>query len=310
MAFPTTGLVSYWKLDEASGNATDSKGSNTLTNVGTTTYSTGKISNAAQFLRSSKYLESSTTTGLAPTTAFSINAWVKWDSLTDNALNGLISKMNGTSTAYRTGIVRYSSINYAFFFDIGTTGGSTNRSQSVIMTAPNNGQWYMYTYTFNGPTAKMYIDGTLFFTDNAAPATCQAGTAPFRLGYGDSADGTGPEGMNGMLDEVGFWNTELSQSDVTALYNAGAGLTYATAGGGTISTNKTTQEYLNIKAGTSGLTKQEAINRLAGTSGLTQQEAWNVYAGLTPKTGQTEQQAANVKVSKTGLSVQQASSII
>ena len=32
--------------------------------------------------------------------------------------------------------------------------------------------------------------------------------------------------MNGIIDEVGFWNRELTSSEVTDLYNSGAGLAY------------------------------------------------------------------------------------
>ena len=49
----TDNLVSYWKLDESSGNAADSVGSNTLTNTNTVTYSAGKINNGADFERDS-----------------------------------------------------------------------------------------------------------------------------------------------------------------------------------------------------------------------------------------------------------------
>lgn len=69
---------------------------------------------------------------------------------------------------------------------------------------------------------------------------------------------------------------------------------------------RTTQEYLNAKLGTVGLTKQQCIIRLAG---LVEQDAprsraWNAYAG-TLGTGRTAQEAANVKVANAGLSIQE-----
>ncbi len=42
-----SGLVSYWKLDEASGNAADSVDANTLTLAGGVTYGAGKLGNCA-----------------------------------------------------------------------------------------------------------------------------------------------------------------------------------------------------------------------------------------------------------------------
>jgi hypothetical protein len=49
------GHKAFWKFDESSGNSADSKGSNTLTNVGGLTYVAGITDNCAQFA-SSKYL--------------------------------------------------------------------------------------------------------------------------------------------------------------------------------------------------------------------------------------------------------------
>src|SRR6185437_1776184 len=47
----TDDLLAYWKLDESSGDASDSVGSNTLTNDGSATFSTttGVINNGVSF---------------------------------------------------------------------------------------------------------------------------------------------------------------------------------------------------------------------------------------------------------------------
>lgn len=45
----STNLISYWKLDETSGNAVDSVGSNTLTNNNSVSFSTALINNGANF---------------------------------------------------------------------------------------------------------------------------------------------------------------------------------------------------------------------------------------------------------------------
>ena len=46
-----TNLVSYWKLDEASGNALDAHGTNTLTDSNTVTSAAGKIGDSRHFTR-------------------------------------------------------------------------------------------------------------------------------------------------------------------------------------------------------------------------------------------------------------------
>ncbi len=72
------GLVSYWKLDESSGNAMDSFGTNTLQNNNGVIYEPGKIYNAADFgiNNSSKSLSKVTNLGIGAG-ACSISCWVK-----------------------------------------------------------------------------------------------------------------------------------------------------------------------------------------------------------------------------------------
>lgn len=68
---------------------------------------------------------------------------------------------------------------------------------------------------------------------------------------------------------------------------------------------RTTQEYLNAKLGTVGLTKQQCLARLAGVSenSYTAADAANNYAGTVGRTGQ---EAMNVKVANVGLTKQEA----
>ncbi len=65
---------------------------------------------------------------------------------------------------------------------------------------------------------------------------------------------------------------------------------------------RTTQEYLNIKAGTVGLTKQECLQRLSGRTIVSNnvvdsQDCSNSYASTT---GKTVQDSMNNKVASVG----------
>jgi hypothetical protein len=63
-----------------------------------------------------------------------------------------------------------------------------------------------------------------------------------------------------------------------------------------MATNRTTQEYLNAKAGTVGLTKQQALARLTGLSETQPIDIlWNAYAATSAIAGRTAQEAANFK---------------
>ncbi|QQG47496.1 MAG: DUF2341 domain-containing protein [Candidatus Woesebacteria bacterium] len=83
-SFLNNGLIGYWKMDETSGNASDSSGNAvTLTNNGSTAFSAGKFGNAPTFNGSSKYFNSGSTISGVQTISF----WVNPGSTTDNFIN-------------------------------------------------------------------------------------------------------------------------------------------------------------------------------------------------------------------------------
>ena len=220
----TDNLVSYWKADESSGNMADSVGSNTLTNVGTCTFATGKINNGVVTTRNSKYMESTTSTGLNPTGAFSINFWVNWSALDTGNWNGMFSKLDNTSRAWGTGILNAGGGNYTVQLDLGTSGGSSNTH--TVTRAITTGTWYMFTFVYNGSTTSVniYQNGTNVYTTSSAQASVQAGTANVRLAWRNNPSTV--DGSTGTFDEIGFWNRAITSSEVTELYNSGAGLQY------------------------------------------------------------------------------------
>ncbi len=69
---------------------------------------------------------------------------------------------------------------------------------------------------------------------------------------------------------------------------------------------RTTQEYLNAKCGTVGLTKQQCLARLAGMNMQTQKDHGTLANNYAGTTGRTTQEALNVKVGTTGLTKQEA----
>ena len=101
-------LVSWWSLDETSGDRVDSHGSNDLTDTNTVLYAAGKQSNAADFETSnSESLLKSDTADLSFTSDFSWAGWINLESLTVNQV--IIGKWNTTGE----------NRSYAFFISTG-----------------------------------------------------------------------------------------------------------------------------------------------------------------------------------------------
>ncbi len=95
------GLVGYWKMNEASGNASDSSGNAiTLTNNGTTTYAAGKFGNGSEHVpASSQHFSTATTiSGIK-----SVSFWTNPDSTTNYYISltsgAYITSSSGTLSA-------------------------------------------------------------------------------------------------------------------------------------------------------------------------------------------------------------------
>ena len=100
---------------------------------------------------------------------------------------------------------------------------------NVYLTARNGGlgftqyalsfdtNWHNFIGVYNGSSAKIYIDGILRATSTTNIPTTLSSNAgnDFNVGYLQS------QYASGNIDEVAVFNSELSQSDITSIYNSG-----------------------------------------------------------------------------------------
>lgn len=223
----TDGLLAYWKLDETSGTRQDSTANNVdLTDNNSVGFTTGVISNAADFgAGTSKYLSRATGAELT-VTDFTVAGWVKTANNDKsrnwmyahrddaNAGNGRFDVLLLTATAAHNSL-------YFQLYDTEYHGFSAN-------TALSNDTWYHFAATYDGTTMILYLngssDGSLSYSGTFA------GSNQLTL---LGAQDTGPNaanGLNGALDEVGVWSRALDSSEISQLYNGGAGLAYPFTG--------------------------------------------------------------------------------
>lgn len=149
------------------------------------------------------------------TSAFSISAWVKTDTLTGGQV--IMSKRNGDSTA---GYLYYLTASGIARLYIESTGGG------ALFCANNSGistgTWTLVTVTYSGSGSTSGVD---FYT-NATHGTTTTTTNTFSgTASNSTATKIGSEASrwyyNGKLYDVIMWNKKLSGSEVTELYNSG-----------------------------------------------------------------------------------------
>jgi len=220
-----TSLVSYWKIDETSGVRNDSYGTNHLTDNNTVTYNPGVVSNAGQFTAANNETLSIANNATLSVQGldFTISLWTYLDSMpTLNSNRYLIGKNVG-NTDYSIYLNMTAGGTERFAFLMGNTASGSPTLLANTFGTPSNSVWYHVLCEYNTSTKKMKIIINNTYSDegnNINGSTTGSGT--FRVG-GVSGGGSV---WDGRIDEIGFWKRLLTDSEKSALYNNGAGLTY------------------------------------------------------------------------------------
>ncbi|MCX6355644.1 MAG: LamG domain-containing protein [Candidatus Aureabacteria bacterium] len=220
ISFPKTGLVSYWKLDEPSGTTVhDSHGSHNGTNHGATVYVAGKIGNAYSFDGSNDYVKSDAVIDLTGNSGkFTFNFWLKVPAFSGSGT--FLELGNGQTVGGGNGVMInrneagklriYHQDPSAYWYDITTT---LPTSTWVMLTIKGDGTNFTF-YQDGAQIDQRAIDDYYFEAEDLYLMTHYYGS--------ESLEWYSP----GIMDEVGIWNRDLTNDEVTRLYNSGTGLAY------------------------------------------------------------------------------------
>lgn len=209
-----TGLVSYYKLDEASGSALDAHSSNNLTENGTVGTTTGIINGARSSASTANYFSLSSPTALQ-NASVSVSFWVNFTGW--NEYDSPVSLTNGFDWNNGFGFYRFgASFTVVWFVERYDT-------DKVHTGTLSTGVTYHIVGTFDNTSKvlNVYVDGTLANTATLTGISIDYTSTVMRMLYAGS--GTSP---NMWVDECGIWSRALDSDDVTAIYNAGACLPY------------------------------------------------------------------------------------
>jgi hypothetical protein len=213
-------LVAYWALDEVSGTqVNDSYASyNGVTNA--TVNSVGILGRAETFTRtSSHYAYFGTTVGDMGTDDWSMSCWIYVSDL-QSAENGIMGNW-GSAPYYYLGMTDDNKIMLTTHF---TTANIITYSDAAI----SEDSWVHVVGTVDrSGYQKLYVNGVLQADSDdvsAHVAVDVSNNRNFNIGnIGGQADGYY---FDGRIDEAFLTKGILTQAEVTALYNSGAGLTY------------------------------------------------------------------------------------
>ncbi len=207
----TNGLVAWWKLN---GDANNSVGSpnGVINNATSTTNQRGDADTAYAFNGSNASITTGSSFGLG-TSNVTISTWIYNPTATNS---GAFVKVG--SSGYGIGIG-------STVFDNASPGTKLimlYEGVRWIVTSKDVGTgWHHIVMVIDGsgvPTA--YIDGVSAGTYAGAPPAAP-GSAMTYIG-GHTSSGSNNRYFNGAVDDVRLYNRALPQSDILALYSAGA----------------------------------------------------------------------------------------
>jgi hypothetical protein len=217
----TDNLVSFWELEETSGTRNDAHSTNHLTDNNTVTVEAGIVGAAASFttLNMESLSHASNTDLQCGDIDFTLSAWVYLPSTGITA--SLVTK---DSTAGRDYTLDTSTGSVRFYISGGISSGD-------IVTRTFSSGWTHAVAMHTAATSEiMLVLNDASPSTNTAPSAPPTSTSLFMLG---AREYVGFEDFfDGRLDQVGLWKRALSSSEITQLYNGGAGLSYAAMSGG------------------------------------------------------------------------------
>lgn len=229
----TDNLLAYYKLDESSGNASDSTGNGqTLVNTNTVAYAAALINNGADFgaTNTNKVLVKNTTVGY-PNGAQpgSISLWTK---IRTAPSSGGLAELGDMRSPNGLGLhLRYG--NSAGTLQLAALRDSDSFANNALVNITLSTSAFTHCVcSYDGSAVSLYINGV--FQTSVASTSTVTGTAVTGFATGDVINGPAIP-LSAFTDEIGIWSRGITSTEVTQLYNGGIGLTYPFATGNTAS---------------------------------------------------------------------------
>ncbi len=217
------GLVGHWTFDgkdtvwtSATAATTLDKSGNgltaTLSNMSRSSSTVlGKAGQGFKFDGSNDYIRTSVNALLDLETARTVSLWMN---VRDHTGSYAVAIAGGSLSCCGTEwYIAHDNQYSTNKIDVKHTGVTQQTSLKTI--SPN--KWYYVTWTYDGTTSRLYIDGTLeSSTAMAGPASEYSNDV--HIGASEGATNLFP----GTLDDIRIYNRALTASEVTQLYNQGA----------------------------------------------------------------------------------------
>jgi hypothetical protein len=218
-------LVSIWELTEASGNAVDSHGNHTGQVSGNVTRQVAGPTNlvhAYRFAPTDPKITIPSTTALR-SPQFSFGIWAKMAMPTDTSPHSIVTGAGGGgyTTGWRLSFDKYQGGRVKF-----EGGNGSNNSIVGENLEPLFGSWMRILNTYDGATARLYVNGVLR-AENAMAIGYPVDADLYVMRIGESG---GQVDFEGDIAQASYYNRVITPEEEDLLYDDGNGKPYSQFG--------------------------------------------------------------------------------
>lgn len=195
------GLLSHWPLDESEGMAVSDLKGNSNGVVSNASWATGARKSCLDFNGASSSVSIPNVPALNPETSMTMMAWVK---TRENKSAKIFEK--GDWDGHGLGVDKWN----GWQGSIRTQDGH-NHTVEWNNGVPVLNEWYHLAMTYDGVQLKLYVNGQL---KNSMEVTGKLNVNSRNLSIG--SDNASQKFFNGLIDDVKFYGTALSQTEIQA----------------------------------------------------------------------------------------------
>jgi hypothetical protein len=163
------------------------------------------------------YMACGTASVLNSTSSFTISMWLNFEHVTGGVVMSPFT--SGTSTSNRIEFV-FNNLN-ELRFGVNGSIGSCLLNISTPTDYRSTNAWHNILGTYDGTNVTLFFDGSQVATTTTSVPSTTSSTQGNDTTIGRRTLGGGNLYFNGLVDEVAIWDSELSASDITAIYNSG-----------------------------------------------------------------------------------------
>lgn len=223
----TNGLVGYWTGDNTANDLSGNAHHGALFNGAT--FAPGLFGQAFSFSGNNEYVSVPNHPDLQLTTGFTISAWVKTSSFSDDAgkitpIVHMDSQSSG-DRGYSFGVDTNGDIQSVIFQD----GTGFSDSQRISDVSLNLGQFHHIVTVYEGgvtPQLNIFIDGMLHngilnLDLGSISSSIFASSQPLIFGSYVSGIHPFPKTFDGLIDDIAIYNRALTESEILATFSTG-----------------------------------------------------------------------------------------